>query len=181
MTIGRRVRLAVAGASVLAAGVLVGAITAFAQSPAASPAASLAAGSAPAIVCPSPAASFALASPATEAEQLASPIASVAAVGSPSASIAPSVAPCPPASPTAASVTIRDFAFDPLAITVSAGATVTWTNEGPSGHTVTADDGSFDSMVIAPGSLFEMTFDTPGTYAYHCKPHPDMTATIVVE
>jgi plastocyanin len=36
-------------------------------------------------------------------------------------------------------------------------------------------------MAIEPGSTFEMTFATPGTYAYHCTPHPSMTGTVVVE
>lgn len=80
-----------------------------------------------------------------------------------------------------ASVTIRDFEFDPQTVTISAGGTVTWTNEGPSVHTVTADDDSFESGNLAGGGTFSQTFDEPGTYAYHCTPHPFMTAQVIVE
>jgi plastocyanin len=107
----------------------------------------------------------------------------------PGVTAAPAAQPCPPsgASPAAsppsaaATVTIRDFEFVPPSITVTAGSTVVWSNEGPSGHTVTADDGSFDSRNITPGATFEMTFETPGTYAYHCTPHPNMIGTVIVQ
>jgi plastocyanin len=79
-----------------------------------------------------------------------------------------------------ASVAIQNFAFSPGSIQVDAGTTVTWTNNDQVMHTVTADDGSFDSGDIAPGGTFSMTFNTPGTFSYHCKIHPFMTASIVV-
>jgi plastocyanin len=48
-------------------------------------------------------------------------------------------------------------------------------------HTVTGDDLAFDdSGLIEPGDSFRQTFDEPGTYRYHCGPHPDMTGVIVV-
>src|SRR4051794_4215731 len=77
-------------------------------------------------------------------------------------------------------VTIVDFAFQPASLEVTAGTTVTWTNSGAAPHTVTADDGAFDSGTLQPGSTFSFTFDTPGTFAYHCEIHPNMTATIIV-
>jgi plastocyanin len=84
------------------------------------------------------------------------------------------------ATPAEAAVSISGFAFDPNALEIAAGTTVTWTNnDGPS-HTVTADDGSFDSGTMANGASFSFTFDTPGTFTYHCAIHPNMTATIVV-
>lgn len=79
-----------------------------------------------------------------------------------------------------ASVSIQNFAFSPGSIQVDAGTTVTWTNNDQTTHTVTTDDGSFDSGDVAPGGTFSMTFNTPGTFAYHCKIHPFMTASIVV-
>lgn len=79
-----------------------------------------------------------------------------------------------------AAVSIQNFAFSPGTIQVTAGTTVTWTNNDQTTHTVTADDGSFDSGDVAPGGTFSMTFTTPGTFAYHCKIHPFMTASIVV-
>jgi len=77
-------------------------------------------------------------------------------------------------------VSIRDFSFDPGQITVAPGTTVTWTNEGPSPHTTTADDGSWDSGELQQGEDFSFTFDKPGTYTYHCSIHPDMTASVKV-
>ncbi len=78
-------------------------------------------------------------------------------------------------------VTIKDLAFAPGSITVSVGSTVTWTNQDTTGHTVTADDGSFDSKTIAGGASFSQMFATAGTYAYHCNIHSSMTATVVVK
>ncbi len=78
-------------------------------------------------------------------------------------------------------VTITDFAFSPATLTVAVGDTVTWTNQDTAAHTVTADDGTFDSGRLATGETFTETFDTAGTYAYHCTMHPGMVAEIVVE
>jgi plastocyanin len=77
-------------------------------------------------------------------------------------------------------VDIAGFAFSPQSITVAIGDTVTWTNADVQGHTATADDGSFDTGTIAGNSSKSATFDTAGTFAYHCRIHPAMTATIVV-
>jgi plastocyanin len=79
-----------------------------------------------------------------------------------------------------AAVAIVDFAFQPASLEVPAGTTVTWTNGGAAPHTVTADDGAFDSGQLAPGASFSQTFDTAGTFTYHCEIHPQMTGTIVV-
>jgi LPXTG-motif cell wall-anchored protein len=79
-----------------------------------------------------------------------------------------------------ASATIRDFAFAPKSITIEEGETVTWTNNGPSVHTATARNGSFDTGNLARGQTGSHTFDSPGTFAYYCRPHPNMTGTITV-
>ena len=79
-----------------------------------------------------------------------------------------------------AHVTIVDFAFQPASLEVSVGTTVTWTNSGASPHTVTADNGAFDSGRLPPGARFSQTFDAAGTFTYHCKIHPQMAGTIVV-
>ena len=78
-------------------------------------------------------------------------------------------------------VTIADFAFSPPMLTITAGDTVTWTNEDPVIHTATSATGAFDSGDLAQGASFSFTFTTPGTYAYVCTPHPDMTGQIVVQ
>lgn len=74
-------------------------------------------------------------------------------------------------------VDVVDVAFEPANLTVEAGTTVTWTQTGSLPHTVTADDGSFDSHPDCPGDCmgagdtFSMTFDTPGEIPYFCKIH----------
>jgi plastocyanin len=88
-----------------------------------------------------------------------------------------------PSTPQAqqASVTIKDFEFAPSTVTIKVGGTVTWTNDGPSAHTVTADDGSFNSGELQKGKTFSRTFDSTGTFSYHCSIHPSMKAQVVVE
>src|SRR4051794_35834726 len=61
-------------------------------------------------------------------------------------------------------VTIIDFAFQPAFVSVAAGSTVSWLNDGGSPHTVTSDNGAFDSNMLNPGSRFSVPFWTPGTY-----------------
>jgi amicyanin len=78
-------------------------------------------------------------------------------------------------------VTIKDFEFTPATVTIKVGGTVTWTNNGPTTHSVTADDGSFDSGNLSQGKTFSHTFQTAGTFSYHCSPHPFMKANVVVE
>jgi plastocyanin len=78
-------------------------------------------------------------------------------------------------------VTIADFAFAPATLTITAGDTVTWTNEGPVVHTATSTTGAFDSGDLAQGESYSLTFTAPGTYAYLCTPHPEMTGQIVVQ
>ena len=72
-------------------------------------------------------------------------------------------------------VDIENFAFSPDVVEVLEGTTVTWTNLDADSHTVTADDGAFDSGLLAQGESFSYTFDTLGTFPYHCTPHPSMT------
>ncbi|HEX5940265.1 MAG TPA: cupredoxin family copper-binding protein [Dehalococcoidia bacterium] len=77
-------------------------------------------------------------------------------------------------------VTIQDFAFAPADLQVNVGDVVTWTNSDPTAHTVTADEGVFDSGSISGDGTFEFTFDTAGEFAYHCEFHTGMTGTITV-
>jgi plastocyanin len=71
--------------------------------------------------------------------------------------------------------------FSPATITVAPGTTVTWVNHEDATHTVTADDKSFDSGKLDTGKTFSHTFDTAGTYPYHCEIHYGMTGQVVVK
>ncbi len=79
------------------------------------------------------------------------------------------------------SVTIVDFEFTPGQVTINQGDTVTWTNNGPTAHSATAPDGSFDTGVFPAGQSRSHTFNDSGTFSYICTPHPSMTGTIVVQ
>lgn len=79
------------------------------------------------------------------------------------------------------SVSIKNLAFNPASLTVTAGTKVTWTNNDTVAHTVTSDNGTFSSSQIQPGGTFEFTFTKAGEYSYHCSIHPMMTAKVVVQ
>ncbi|HEY9712347.1 MAG TPA: cupredoxin family copper-binding protein, partial [Chroococcales cyanobacterium] len=79
-------------------------------------------------------------------------------------------------------VTIQNFAFSPADITVKKGTAVTWTNGDSVTHTVTETDSQTgpNSGDLAPGKSYSFTFDTAGTYHYHCSIHTEMTGTVTV-
>jgi plastocyanin len=79
-------------------------------------------------------------------------------------------------------VEIRDGAFVPERLEVRVGDTVEWRNEGQGPHSVTADDGAFDSGPLDPGGDFDTRFDAAGTYRYRSTAENDesMVAVVVV-
>jgi LPXTG-motif cell wall-anchored protein len=81
---------------------------------------------------------------------------------------------------SSAAVTIKSFKFAPKSLTIKVGDTVNWTNQDSVQHSATADNGTFDTGLIAKGSTRAYRFTTAGTYGYHCTPHPGMKATITV-
>jgi len=78
------------------------------------------------------------------------------------------------------SVSIQNLAFSPANLIIAPGITITWTNNDSTTHTVTADDGSFDSGTLSPGQSYSHTFTSTGSTSYHCNIHPMMKATIAV-
>jgi plastocyanin len=78
------------------------------------------------------------------------------------------------------SVSIDFASFAPQQLDVLPGETVVWTNMSERTHTVTADDGSFDSGNLAGSGTYSLRFATPGMYMYHCQIHPGMTGEIDV-
>jgi len=71
-------------------------------------------------------------------------------------------------------------AFTPDQVEIDAGTTVTWTNTDSVAHTSTSNASGWDSGIIAPGRQFSFTYQTPGTFPYHCAIHPGMVGTVVV-
>src|SRR5215471_4289622 len=76
--------------------------------------------------------------------------------------------PPPAAKPDRADVDLGDNFFSPNSITVRVGTVVVWHNRGggENQHNVLAEDSSYRSGDISPGSTFMHTFSTPGRYAY---------------
>ena len=86
----------------------------------------------------------------------------------------------PVASAKDVKVTIGDRYAPP--VKVKAGDTVVWVNGGEKDHTVTADEGGFDSGNLGRGKTFRHTFKKAGKYSYHCDYHPrDKSVVTVVE
>jgi plastocyanin len=77
-------------------------------------------------------------------------------------------------------VSIENFGFSPETIDVKAGAQITWVNNDPAEHTVTGDDPALRSDTLGKGDEFSTRMEQPGTYAYQCSIHPEMTARIQV-
>lgn len=79
-----------------------------------------------------------------------------------------------------AAIAIQNSAFLPKEVVVNAGDTVVWTNRDALAHSVTADDGSFDShpdcgtpdgTCLSQGQTYKATVSNPGRYQYHCRIH----------
>ncbi|MEZ5170864.1 MAG: plastocyanin/azurin family copper-binding protein [Acidimicrobiia bacterium] len=96
---------------------------------------------------------------------------------------------------TEVAVAARDNVFEPETVTVDAGTTVTWTNDGRNDHNIldasdaysdaTATPFEVEAVAFTPGDEYSATLDEPGTYAYYCSLHGTptggMIGTIVVE
>ena len=72
---------------------------------------------------------------------------------------------------TTTKVCAVDNVFSPTGLTITAGTIVTWQNGGATTHSVTSDTSEPFNFDIGPGSSNTHTFNTPGTYAYHCRFH----------
>jgi len=75
---------------------------------------------------------------------------------------------------------INGMAFKDPVITIKAGETITWINQDAIDHTVTSDDGGWDSGNIGSGKSYSITLNQPGQYNYHCSIHPFMKGSIIV-
>ncbi len=73
--------------------------------------------------------------------------------------------------PPGPAVSATDNEFTPRELAIQPGQTVTWVNNGQTAHTVTADNGSYNSGLFQPGAIFKHTFTKPGRYPYYCSLH----------
>lgn len=131
---------------------------------------------------------------------LVSAIASLMLIGAGCANTAPAPQPSAPApttvnTPTApaaaepsaqnlpartVNAVIANFSFSPGNILANVGNNVVWTNNDSVAHTITADDGSFNSGPIAPGTSYTHVFSTAGIVQYHCSIHTSMHGVVTV-
>ena len=86
----------------------------------------------------------------------------------------------PAGTPVAAEIQISSLKFATDTVKISAGQAVRWVNGDPVEHTVTFDTEP-GSPLIPPNASYIRRFDKPGTYAYHCTPHPFMKGVVVVK
>jgi plastocyanin len=77
-------------------------------------------------------------------------------------------------------VSISNFKFDPEALTIAAGDTVTFTNTDSAPHTAPDDAGGFDTGKLAKGKSGDLTFASKGEFHYHCDFHRNMKGVITV-
>ena len=77
--------------------------------------------------------------------------------------------------------------YSPQNLTVGVGDTVVWDARSP-GHTVTANDGTFDSSggtqpptTLSLGARYSFTFQSVGTYPYFSRTDTAMKGTITVQ
>jgi plastocyanin len=90
-----------------------------------------------------------------------------------------------PAVADSALVLVKGFLFQPDAIRLPAGTTVTWENSDQILHTATAGvpdaaSGLFDGQMNGADTSFSHTFDTPGTFVFFCSRHPHMRGEVTV-
>jgi plastocyanin len=99
----------------------------------------------------------------------------------------PSPVPAPTPGGTSSTVSIPmgaevlgNRAFTPDDLEVAVGTTVMWTNTDSVSHTSTSNGSGWDSGIIQPGRQFSFTYQTAGTFSYHCAIHPGMVGTVTV-
>jgi plastocyanin len=89
--------------------------------------------------------------------------------------------PAPAPASSGDTISIQNFSFSPVSLTVPVGATVHWKNLDGEPHTVRSVDEQFRSGALDQNDSFTFKFVKAGTYKYACSIHPQMVGTIVVK
>jgi len=82
-----------------------------------------------------------------------------------------------------AKVAISDFKYDPEAIRVKAGGTVTWDNSDAAKHNAQTEAGAggeFNTGDLENGDSKKVTFKEAGEFTYYCIYHRFMEAKVEV-
>ena len=73
-------------------------------------------------------------------------------------------------------------AYAPNTVTIKVGDSVNWVNNDSIPHTSTSNNSTtFSSGIINAGGSFRATFNTAGSFPYHCTLHPGMVGTVTVQ
>ena len=79
-------------------------------------------------------------------------------------------------------VTMKNFAIDPVEVKIKAGDTVVWLNKDSVPHNLVSDSMTEPiSPTIPVGGTYSHTFRTAGEYPYYDELHTGMKGTIIVE
>jgi len=87
----------------------------------------------------------------------------------------------PAGAPVAAEIRMTALKFQGETVTISTGQAVRWINGDPVEHTVAFEGTEPGSPLIPPNGSYVHRFDKPGTYPYHCTPHPFMKGVVIVK
>ncbi|HAH23260.1 MAG TPA: hypothetical protein DCL77_05810 [Prolixibacteraceae bacterium] len=89
---------------------------------------------------------------------------------------------------TTHNVAVTNYKFTPAQLTITAGDIVVWTNATATGHNIDGQQSIFPNNPESFGNdvganwTYQFTFNTPGTYDYHCDPHAafGMVGSVIV-
>lgn len=74
---------------------------------------------------------------------------------------------------------MKGMPFTQAEVTAKAGDTIEWLNNDSFAHTATARNGAFD-IPLKKGETKQHAIAVSGKFAYYCRLHPNMKATITV-
>jgi plastocyanin len=83
--------------------------------------------------------------------------------------------------PAAAELRVSALSFPSDTTRIAAGQIVRWINGDPLDHTITFEVEGPPSGPLPTRGSYAVRFDRPGTYPYHCTPHPFMKGVVVVQ
>lgn len=117
----------------------------------------------------------------SNAPAASSSVAASAPAGSPAGSEALACATAPVPADAAATVDVKDFKFNPDAVSAKVGEVIAWTNSDSAPHTASLADGSCSTDQLATGITGALIFNVAGSYPYQCNIHPSqMKGTITI-
>lgn len=83
-------------------------------------------------------------------------------------------------------ISINKSDFQPDTLEIKKGESVTWVNQDGSQHVISSDQEEsgvpkFLSSNLNKGDSFTYTFNTKGTYKYHCRINPNLKGVLIIK